>query len=48
MIIVNKDAWNKLDKATQDPVMKQAALAERKGCNFQNMKMLEIKSFSRC
>ena len=31
MIIVNKDAWNKLDKATQDLVMKQAALAERKG-----------------
>ena len=31
MIIVNKDAWNKLDKATQDMVMKQATLAERKG-----------------
>ena len=31
MIIVNKDAWNKLDKATQDLVMSQAALAERKG-----------------
>ena len=31
MVIVNKDAWNKLDKATQDLVMKQAALAERKG-----------------
>ena len=31
MIIVNKDSWNKLDKATQDLVMKQAALAERKG-----------------
>ena len=31
MIIVNKDAWNKLDKATQDLVMKQALLAERKG-----------------
>ena len=31
MIIVNKDAWNKLDSATKDIVMKQAALAERKG-----------------
>jgi TRAP-type C4-dicarboxylate transport system substrate-binding protein len=31
MVIVNKEAWNKLDKATQDLVMKQAALAERKG-----------------
>ena len=31
MVIVNKDAWNKLDKATQDLVMKQAALAEEKG-----------------
>ena len=31
MIIVNKDAWNKLDQATKDLVMKQAALAERKG-----------------
>ena len=31
MVIVNKDAWNKLDEATKDLVMKQAALAERKG-----------------
>ena len=31
MVIVNKDAWSKLDKATQDLVMSQAALAERKG-----------------
>jgi len=31
MIIANKDAWNKLDKATQDLVRKEAALAERKG-----------------
>ena len=31
MIIVNKDAWNNLDKATQDLVRKEAALAERKG-----------------
>ena len=31
MVIVNKDSWNKLDKATQDLVMQQAALAERKG-----------------
>ena len=28
MVIVNKDAWNKLDKATKDLVMKQAALAD--------------------
>ena len=34
MIIVNKDAWNKLDSATQDLVMQQAALAERKGWNL--------------
>jgi len=31
MIIVNKDSWNKLDAATQKLVMKEAALAERKG-----------------
>jgi len=31
MIIVNKDAWNKLDADTQKLVMKEAALAERKG-----------------
>ncbi len=31
MVIVNKDAWNKLDKATQNLVRKEAALAERKG-----------------
>ena len=30
MIIVNKDAWNKLDQATKDLVMNQAALAEKK------------------
>ena len=34
MIIVNKDAWNKLDSATQELVMQQAALAERKGWNL--------------
>ena len=31
MIIVNKDAWDKLDADTQKLVMKEAALAERKG-----------------
>ena len=31
MVIVNKDAWNKLDSDTQKLVMKEAALAERKG-----------------
>jgi TRAP-type C4-dicarboxylate transport system substrate-binding protein len=31
MVIVNKDAWNKLDAGTQKLVMKEAALAERKG-----------------
>ena len=31
MIIVNKDAWNKLDADTQKLVLKEAALAERKG-----------------
>ena len=31
MIIVNKDAWNKLDSATQKLVMSEAAKAEKKG-----------------
>ena len=31
MVIVNKDAWNKLDADTQKLVIKEAALAERKG-----------------
>ena len=31
MIIANKAAWSKLDKATQDLVMNQAAIAEEKG-----------------
>ena len=31
MVIVNKDAWNKLDADTQKLVMKEAAVAERKG-----------------
>ena len=31
MIIVHRGAWNKLDSATQDLVMKEAAVAERKG-----------------
>ena len=31
MVIVHRGAWNKLDSATQDLVMKEAALAERKG-----------------
>ena len=31
MVIVNKDAWNKLDSATQKLIMNEAALAERKG-----------------
>ena len=31
MVVVNKDAWNKLDSTTQKLVMKQAAVAERKG-----------------
>ena len=31
MVIVNKDAWNKLDQATKDLIRKEAALAERKG-----------------
>ena len=34
MVIVNKDAWNKLDSKTQELVMQQAALAERKGWNL--------------
>ena len=34
MVIVNKDAWNKLDSQTQELVMQQAALAERKGWNL--------------
>ena len=31
MVIVHKGAWNKLDSATQDLIMKEAAVAERKG-----------------
>ena len=31
MVIVNNDAWNKLDSATQKLIMNEAALAERKG-----------------
>ena len=31
MVIVNKDAWNKLDEATQKLVMSEAAKAEQKG-----------------
>ncbi len=31
MVIVNKEAWNKLDADTQKLVMKEATLAERKG-----------------
>ena len=31
MVVVNKEAWNKLDSKTQKLVMKQAAVAERKG-----------------
>ena len=31
MVVVNKKAWNKLDDATKKMVMKQAAVAERKG-----------------
>jgi len=31
MVIVNKEAWNKLDSDTQKLVMREAALAERKG-----------------
>jgi len=31
MVIVNKDSWNKLDKSTQDLVMREARIAERKG-----------------
>jgi TRAP-type C4-dicarboxylate transport system substrate-binding protein len=31
MIIVNKDAWNKLDSTTQKLVMSEAVIAEKKG-----------------
>ena len=31
MVIVNKDAWNKLDSATQKLIMSEAAIAEKKG-----------------
>ena len=37
MIIANKKAWNKLDKETQDLIMKEAALAERKGWQLSKM-----------
>ena len=31
MVIVNKDAWTKLDSATQKLIMSEAAVAEKKG-----------------
>ena len=31
MVIVNKDAWNKLDADTQKLIMSEAAKAEKKG-----------------
>ena len=31
MVIVNKDAWNKLDSATQKLIMSEAVVAEKKG-----------------
>ncbi len=31
MVIVHRGAWNKLDKSTQDLIMKEAAIAEEKG-----------------
>jgi len=34
MVIVNKDAWNELDEATQKLVMSEAAKAEKKGWNL--------------
>jgi len=34
MVIVNKEAWNKLDADTQKLVMREAALAEKKGWNL--------------
>ncbi len=37
MIIANKKAWNKLDKETQELIMKEAALAERKGWQLSKM-----------
>ena len=37
MVVANKKAWNKLDSATQKMVMKQAALAERKGWQLSKM-----------
>ena len=37
MIIANKKAWDKLDKETQDLIMKEAALAERKGWQLSKM-----------
>ena len=37
MVIANKDAWDKLDKSTQDLIRKEAALAERKGWQLSKM-----------
>ena len=37
MVVANKNAWNKLDSATQKIVMQQAAVAERKGWNLSKM-----------
>ena len=34
MVIVNKDAWNKLDADTQKLLMSEAAIAEKKRLGF--------------
>ena len=49
MVIVNKDAWSKLDSATQKLIMSEAAVAEKKGWelskkgNVADKKLLQMQ-----
>ena len=43
MVIVNKDAWNKLDSATQQIVLQEAAKAEKKGWDLSKKGNTEDK-----
>ena len=43
MVIVNKDAWNKLDAATQEIVLQEAAKAEKKGWDLSKKGNIEDK-----
>ena len=44
MVIVNKDAWNKLDSATKKLVMSEAAVADKKALADAGMKVGKVNS----